>query len=133
MRVITTPFLFQVTLVAGPPVEVQVRVLDWSSKAKLVTVGEPAMDKLCGMMTGVLITHDKLHSGNAQTKHAKKFSTLDLGIRIKKPEQVYCEVVKENKKCLSVIYKHLAQNAQERPRNFLFTDTLSHTDVVTRH
>ena len=32
MRVITTPSLLQVTVVAGPPVEVQVRVLDWSSK-----------------------------------------------------------------------------------------------------
>ena len=42
MRVITTPSLLQVTVVAGPPVEVQVRVLDWSSKVKLVTVGEPA-------------------------------------------------------------------------------------------
>ena len=73
------------------------RDLYWSSKVKLVTVGEPAMDKVCGMLTGVLIMHDKLHSSNVQTKHAKKFSTLDLGIRIKKPEQVYCEVVKENK------------------------------------
>ena len=42
MRVITTPFLLQVTIVAGPPEEVQVRVLDWSSKVKLVTMGEPA-------------------------------------------------------------------------------------------
>ena len=31
-------------MVAGPPVEVQVRVLDWSSKAKLVTLGEPGMN-----------------------------------------------------------------------------------------
>ena len=60
MRVITTPFLLQVTVVAGPPVEVQVRVLDCSSKVRLVTVGEPAMDKVCGMMVGVLIMHDKL-------------------------------------------------------------------------
>ena len=29
-------------MVAGPPVEVQVRVLDWPSKVKLVTLGEPA-------------------------------------------------------------------------------------------
>ena len=43
MRVITTPSLLQVTLVGGPPVEVQVRVQDWSSNVKLVTVGEPAM------------------------------------------------------------------------------------------
>ena len=46
MRVITIPSLLQVTLVAGPPVEVQVRVLDWSSKVKLVTVGEPAWIEL---------------------------------------------------------------------------------------
>ena len=46
MRVITTPSLLQVTVVAGPPVEVQVRVLDWSSKVKLVTVGEPAWIEL---------------------------------------------------------------------------------------
>ena len=88
------------------------------------------MDKVCGMMTGVLIM---LHSSNVQTKHAKKFSTLDLGIRIKKPEQVYCEVVKENKNYLSVIHKHLAQTAQQRCGNFPFTATLSHTDVVARH
>ena len=42
MRVITTPSLLQVTVVAGPPVEVQVRVLDWSLKVRLVAVGEPA-------------------------------------------------------------------------------------------
>ena len=42
MRVITIPFLFQVTLVAGPLVEVQVRVLDCLSKVKLVTIGKPA-------------------------------------------------------------------------------------------
>ena len=42
MRVITTPSLLQVTVVAGPPVEVQVKVLDWLSKVKLVTMGEPA-------------------------------------------------------------------------------------------
>ena len=37
-------------MVAGPPVEVQVRVLDWPSKVKLVTVGEPATIGLCGKM-----------------------------------------------------------------------------------
>ena len=42
MRIITTPSLLQVTVVAGPPVEVQVRVLDWSSEVKLVTMGVPA-------------------------------------------------------------------------------------------
>ena len=46
MRVITAPFLLQVTLVAGPPVEVQVRVLEWSSKVKFVTKGEPAWIEL---------------------------------------------------------------------------------------
>ena len=46
MRVITTPSLLQVTVVAGPPVEVQVRVLDWSSKVKLVTLGEPVWIEL---------------------------------------------------------------------------------------
>ena len=42
MRVITAPSLLQVTVVAGPPVEVQVRVVERTSKVKLVTVGEPA-------------------------------------------------------------------------------------------
>ena len=42
MRVITTPSLLQVTVVADPPVEVQVRVLVWPSKVRLVIVGEPA-------------------------------------------------------------------------------------------
>ena len=46
MRVITTPSLLQVTVVAGPPVEVQVRVWDWSSNIKLVTLGEPAWIEL---------------------------------------------------------------------------------------
>ena len=41
LRVITTPSLLQVTLVAGPPVEVQVRVVDWPLKVRLVTLGEP--------------------------------------------------------------------------------------------
>ena len=42
MRVITTQSLLQVTVVAGPPVEVQVRVLDWLLTVRLVTLGEPA-------------------------------------------------------------------------------------------
>ena len=42
MRVITTPSLLQVTLVADPPVEVQVREVDNTLKVKLVTLGEPA-------------------------------------------------------------------------------------------
>ena len=46
MRVITAPFLLQVTVVAGPPVEVHVKVLDWSSNVKLVTMGEPAWIEL---------------------------------------------------------------------------------------
>ena len=79
MRIITTPSLLQVTAVAGPPVEVQVRVQDWSSNVKLVTVGEPAMDNVCGMLTGVLIMHDKL----VAMYKLKKFSTLDLVIRLK--------------------------------------------------
>ena len=33
-------------MLAGPPVEVQVRVLDWSSKVKLVTQGEPTWIEL---------------------------------------------------------------------------------------
>ena len=44
-RVITAPSLFQVTVVAGPSVEVQVRVLDWSY-SRLVTTGEPESNKL---------------------------------------------------------------------------------------
>ena len=46
MGVITIPSLLQVTVVAGPPVEMQVRALDWSSKVKLVTLGEPAWIEL---------------------------------------------------------------------------------------
>ena len=46
MRVITTSSLLQMTVVAGPPVEVQVRVLDFSSKVKLVTLGKPAWIEL---------------------------------------------------------------------------------------
>ena len=88
MRVITTPSLLQVTLVGGPPVEVQVRVQDWSSNVKLVTVGEPAMDNVCGMLTGVLIMHDKL----VAKYKLKKFSTLDLVIRVK--DSVYLSLNK---------------------------------------
>ena len=36
------PSLLQVTVVAGPPVDVQMKVLDWSLKVRLVTLGEPA-------------------------------------------------------------------------------------------
>ena len=58
MGVITTPSLLQVTVVAGPPVEVQVRVLDWSSKVKLITVGEPAVDVVtCCKVKLVTISH----------------------------------------------------------------------------
>ena len=46
LRVIKTPSFLQVTVVAGPPVEVQVRVLDWLSKVKLVIMGEPAWIEL---------------------------------------------------------------------------------------
>ena len=45
MRVITTLSLLQVTVVAGPPVEVQVRMVERTSKVKLVTLGEPGKDK----------------------------------------------------------------------------------------
>ena len=41
MRVITTPSLLQVTVVAGPSVEVQVRVLVCSSKVRVVIMGDP--------------------------------------------------------------------------------------------
>ena len=41
MRVITAQSLLQVTVVAGPPVEVQVKVLDWLLAVRLVTLGEP--------------------------------------------------------------------------------------------
>ena len=56
MRVITAPSLLQVTVAAGPPVEVQVRVLDWSSKVKLITVGEPAWIELNA--SGMGLVHD---------------------------------------------------------------------------
>ena len=42
MRVITAPSLVHVTELAGPPVEVQVKVLDWLLTVRLVTLGEPA-------------------------------------------------------------------------------------------
>ena len=38
----TTPSLLQVTVVAGPPVEVQVRVVERTLNVKLVMSGEPA-------------------------------------------------------------------------------------------
>ena len=41
LRVITAPSLVHVTVVAGPPVEVQVKVLDWLLTVRLVTLGEP--------------------------------------------------------------------------------------------
>ena len=41
LRVITSPSLLQVTVVAGPPVEVQVRVAVWPIKVMLVTLGAP--------------------------------------------------------------------------------------------
>jgi len=42
LGVITAPFFVQVTVVAGPPVEVQVRVLDSLSKVISVMLGAPA-------------------------------------------------------------------------------------------
>ena len=42
LGVITAPSFVQVTVVAGPPVEVQVRVLDSLSNVTSVTLGEPA-------------------------------------------------------------------------------------------
>ena len=42
MGVITAPSFVQVTVVAGPPVEVQVRVLDSLSNVTPVTLGAPA-------------------------------------------------------------------------------------------
>ena len=42
LRVITAPSLVHVTVVAGPPVEMQVKVLDWLLTVRLVTLGEPA-------------------------------------------------------------------------------------------
>ena len=62
MRVITTPSLLQVTLVAGPPVEVQVRVLDWSSNVKLVTMGEPAWIEV--NVSDMGLVHDKVVASN---------------------------------------------------------------------
>ena len=42
MGVIIAPFFVQVTVVAGPPVEVQVRVLDSLSIVSSVTLDAPA-------------------------------------------------------------------------------------------
>ena len=42
LRVIIASSLLQVTVVAGPPVEVQVRVLDCLLTVRLVTLGKPA-------------------------------------------------------------------------------------------
>ena len=42
LGVITAPSFVQVTVVAGPPVEVQVRVLDSLSNVTPVTLGAPA-------------------------------------------------------------------------------------------
>ena len=42
LGVITAPSFVQVTVVAGPPVEVQVRILDSLANASLVTLGAPA-------------------------------------------------------------------------------------------
>ena len=52
MRVTTVPSFLQVTVVAGPPVEVQVRVLDWLSYLRLATRGKPEnVDKLIMVVT----------------------------------------------------------------------------------
>ena len=67
MGVITAPSLLQVTVVAGPPVEVQVRVLDWLSYLRLATLGEPEIvEKLIMMIPNKqykvalnAITHDQ--------------------------------------------------------------------------
>ena len=71
MRVITTPSLLQVTLVAGPPVEVQVRVLDWSSKFKLVTMGEPAWIEV--NVSDMGLAHDMVVASKEQlvTEHVE--------------------------------------------------------------
>ena len=45
LGVITTPSFVQVTVVAGPPVEVQVRVLDSLSNVRSVTLGAPTNKK----------------------------------------------------------------------------------------
>ena len=41
MRIITAPSFLHVTVVAGPPVEVHVRVVVWPVKVMLVTLGAP--------------------------------------------------------------------------------------------
>ena len=45
MGVIKNPSLLQVTVVAGPPVEVHVRVFVELLKVRLVTLGEPVYNK----------------------------------------------------------------------------------------
>ena len=45
MGVITAPSFVQVTVVAGPPVEVQVRVLDSLSNVSSVMLGAPAFER----------------------------------------------------------------------------------------
>jgi len=42
LRVITAPSFVQVTVVAGPPVEVQLRVLGYLSNVSSLTLGAPA-------------------------------------------------------------------------------------------
>ena len=46
LGVITAPSFVQVTVVAGPPVEVQVRVLDSMSNVSSVTLGAPACQRI---------------------------------------------------------------------------------------
>ena len=52
-------------MVAGPPVDVQVRVLDWSSKVKLITLGEPAWIEL--KATRLLLMYDAVASKSTCT------------------------------------------------------------------
>ena len=59
LRVITSPSLLQVTVVAGPPVEVQVRVLDWLSYCRPAILGEPERDgKLVTETLGLVTLQD---------------------------------------------------------------------------
>ena len=46
LGVITVPSFVQVTLVAGPPVEVQVRVLDCPSNVSSVMLGVPIFSQI---------------------------------------------------------------------------------------
>ena len=46
LGVITAPSFVQVTVVAGPPVEVQVKVLDSLSSVSSVTLGAPARERV---------------------------------------------------------------------------------------